>query len=143
MTYGKAAKPISQRQIAKLLSEFYIYPRDFRLPNEKNVLKGYLLEQFKDAFERYLSPFPPVSCAAVRQSSDINNLEPNSAATSGPPVADDIGPNALKDKGCLAVADRTPPQPEGGVACEDFDEPAQSDDAESDTGRPHGGDGFL
>lgn len=113
LTYGKAAKPISQRQIAKLLSEFYIYPRDIRLPNEKNILKGYLLEQFKDAFERYLSTFPPVSCATVRQSSDINNLEPNSAATSGPPVADDIGPNALKDKGCRAVADRNPPAGKG------------------------------
>jgi Protein of unknown function (DUF3631) len=143
LTYGKAAKPISQRQIAKLLSEFYIYPRDIRLPNEKNVLKGYLLEQFKDAFERYLSPFTPVSYATVRQSSDINNLEPSPAATSAPPVADDIGPNALKDKSCLAVADRNPPQPEGGVACEDFGKPAQGDDAESDTGRPHGGDGFL
>ena len=143
LTYGKAAKPISQRQIAKLLSEFYIYPRDIRLPTEKNVLKGYLLEQFKDAFERYLSPFTPVSCATVRQSSDIINLEPNSAATSGRPVADDIGPNALKDKGCRAVADRNPPPPEGGAACEDFDEAALGGDAESHAGRPHGGDGFL
>ena len=98
LTYGKAAKPISQRQIAKLLSEFYIYPRDIRLPNEKNVLKGYLLEQFKDAFERYLSPFPLFH---ARQSDNRatsitwSQTQPRHRVRS---VADDIGPNALKDQ---------------------------------------------
>jgi Protein of unknown function (DUF3631) len=142
LTYGKAVKPITQRQIAKLLAEFYIYPRDTRLPNEKNALKGYLLEQFKDAFERYLSPLPPIPSATVRQPSDINSLEPKSSATPDPLVADENSLNALKDKGCRTVADRNPPQPEKGVSSDDSAEPAQGERDDS-SDRPYGGDGFL
>jgi hypothetical protein len=48
--YGK---PITQHGIAKLLKHFEIRPRSVRLDDETTP-KGYRLEQFEDAFSRYL-----------------------------------------------------------------------------------------
>ena len=55
--FGKSGKPITQRQIAKLLSDYSIFPRTIRIEGE--TPKGYLREQFEDAFERYLSSISP------------------------------------------------------------------------------------
>jgi putative DNA primase/helicase len=52
-SYGKGGKPIAPRQVAHLLAEFEIQPRNTR--GEK-VLKGYLREWFTDAFIRYVDP---------------------------------------------------------------------------------------
>jgi putative DNA primase/helicase len=48
----KAGRPITQRQLARLLKPFQIYPRAIRAGDAR--AKGYLLDQFSDAFERYL-----------------------------------------------------------------------------------------
>jgi hypothetical protein len=48
--YGK---PITQHGIAKLLKHFEIRPRSVRLDDETTA-KGYRLDQFEDAFSRYL-----------------------------------------------------------------------------------------
>jgi putative DNA primase/helicase len=50
----KRGKPITPAAIAKLLSEFKIYPHTIRL-NAELTLKGYEKEDFEDAFERWLS----------------------------------------------------------------------------------------
>ncbi len=52
--FGKRRKPLTQRQLAALLKPFGIKPTTIRLSQE-SVAKGYLLEQFADAFARYLS----------------------------------------------------------------------------------------
>ena len=54
---GKGGKPITQNKLARFLKPLGIGPKllgDFRL-------HGYRRAQFDDAFERYLSPQPPVS----------------------------------------------------------------------------------
>ena len=51
--YGRARKPISQRQLAALLRPFKVSSKDLR--TENHVLKGYALDQLKDVFARYLA----------------------------------------------------------------------------------------
>jgi len=59
-------KPITKPKLARQLSKFGISPSDIRFPDDK-VLKGYLKEDFADAWSRYLaskespSPNSPVS----------------------------------------------------------------------------------
>ena len=50
-------KPISPRQLSDMLSPFGIRPRDIRFGDQN--LKGYVLNQFDDAFARYLTPQQP------------------------------------------------------------------------------------
>src|SRR5262249_49368416 len=50
----KSGKPITTRQIAKLLKPFGIEPKNIRTLS--GVPKGYSLDQFVDAFARYLRP---------------------------------------------------------------------------------------
>jgi hypothetical protein len=50
--FGRAQKPISQNQLARLLKPFNIFPRGVRIGDE--TPKGYLLSDFADAFDRYL-----------------------------------------------------------------------------------------
>jgi hypothetical protein len=52
-TYNKG-KPISQRQVAKLLDGYGIKPKTIRL-DDGSFPKGYLLECFIDAFTRFCS----------------------------------------------------------------------------------------
>ncbi len=52
--WGRADKPISPNQIARLLREFKIVPDTVRIG--ERTPKGYYLSQFAEAFERYLGP---------------------------------------------------------------------------------------
>ena len=83
LTYGKAAKPITQRQIAKLLSEFYILSARHSPPERKERSQRVLARAVQGRFRTLSFALPPVSCATVRQSSDINNLEPKSVRDIG------------------------------------------------------------
>ena len=56
----KAGKPLSTRQLAKLLEPFGIKPLQIRIGNQSR--KGYRLDDCRDAFERYL----PVSNRNIR-----------------------------------------------------------------------------
>ena len=51
--FGRSRKPITQRQLARLLKPFGIEPKSIRMP-EQSTKKGYLLEWFEDVFSRYL-----------------------------------------------------------------------------------------
>jgi hypothetical protein len=53
--FGRRRKPITQRQLASLLKPFGIKSGSIRLSDDSTP-KGYLLDQFKDAFARY-APF--------------------------------------------------------------------------------------
>ncbi len=48
----KSGKPITLRQVAKLLGPFGIAPSTIR--TMAGTAKGYLLNQFEEAFRRYL-----------------------------------------------------------------------------------------
>jgi hypothetical protein len=50
--YGRAHKAISPNQVANLLRGYHISPRTIRFGQE--TAKGYELEQFVEAFSRYL-----------------------------------------------------------------------------------------
>ena len=55
-TWNKG-KPISDRQVAKLLREFSIFSQNVQKSETGEAqAKGYRLAQFEDAFQRYLSP---------------------------------------------------------------------------------------
>jgi putative DNA primase/helicase len=53
----KNEKPITPRQVARLLNPFGISPNTIRTP--LRTIKGYHLDQFSDAFARYLPPADP------------------------------------------------------------------------------------
>ena len=55
---AKAGKPITPIGLAKLLAPFKIAPRNIRLPSGETP-KGYPLDAFAEAFNRYLPPAPP------------------------------------------------------------------------------------
>lgn len=69
-TYNRG-KPLSARQLAKRLKEYKIHSKDMRLaPSNKN-LKGYCLEDFQEAFSRYIPssfPDPGATSATTLQS---------------------------------------------------------------------------
>ena len=52
--FGRAAKPITQNQLARLFKPLGIAPVQIRVGGEKT--RGYGRHQFDEAFERYLSP---------------------------------------------------------------------------------------
>ena len=55
--YGRSRKPITPTQLARLLSRYKIYPRTVRLDGRqgaRNTAKGYVLEEFTQAFASYL-----------------------------------------------------------------------------------------
>jgi putative DNA primase/helicase len=56
--WGRARKPISTHQLAKLLCPFKVFPQPMRVGGES--LRGYLLSDFTEAFARYL-PEPLIS----------------------------------------------------------------------------------
>jgi hypothetical protein len=106
-------KPISPRQLSAKLADFGIKSTTVR--DGSNVKKGYHLEQFSDAFARYLSGDTP--------SQSVTPLQPSNGAASSvfqsvTPVTDvtDKKPlQASSGAGCNGVTDKTPRQPEGAV----------------------------
>ena len=70
--WGKTGKPLSAAKLARLLGRFRIVPHSVRV--DDRTPKGYTLEDFQDAFERYLpstdapsSPSSPIQCATTQQ----------------------------------------------------------------------------
>ena len=61
-------KPITQNSLARLLAPFGLSPGNLRTHGQVN--KGYRLEQFRDAFARYI-PIPPNSTATPLQMADF------------------------------------------------------------------------
>src|SRR5262249_60032062 len=53
--WGRHGKPISPNQIAKLLTEFHVYPETIRIGADRTA-RGYYLNKFAEAFDRYLGP---------------------------------------------------------------------------------------
>lgn len=109
-------KKISPRQLSQLLSPFGIAPKDIRFDDQN--LKGYRLEQFEDAFDRYAPQQPR---QRYEQASTRNGGESSSAAD-GPLSRDEELSEAASPKGCSGVADHE--GEEGGDSQADADDPA-------------------
>ena len=93
--------------LAAKLADFGIKSKDVRQGFE--VKKGYQLEQFTDAFERYLSADTPVTSATPLQAGNHAGYSVAESATGTPPKTPNATRKATADAGCSVVADRAPP----------------------------------
>lgn len=123
--YGRAHKPITQNQLARLLDLlFAIRPRTIRLSKDLTS-KGYRLDQFRDAFDIYLAeaPSPPspdrhtvTTVGRVGENDDFKPSHPNSCDGSK------NGISAYAEKGCDGVTDQNPPNEDDGATHHHLDE---------------------
>jgi putative DNA primase/helicase len=97
-------KPISPRQISRMLKPFGIAPQTLRMGYASKPKKGYALEQFHDAFARYLSNLS----VTAEQSHKHNGIGQTLSVTNGAAVTDENDQKALKNKDCYGVTDKTP-----------------------------------
>lgn len=106
-------KPIQPRQLSRKLAEFGIKSKDVRLGFD--VKKGFHLEQFADAFERYIPATDP-TLSANTPSASATPLQPSNHAASSVAQSATAAirktPSATRKatagKGCSGVADKTP-----------------------------------
>ena len=105
--WGRSHKPITTRQVARLLKPFGIAPKSIRVDTD-HTPKGYELDQFTDVFSRYL---PSLSATTPQTASDAG-LCGSPSATPTPSVADRNDGKHAPDKACGAVADQSPPEGE-------------------------------
>ena len=85
----KAGKPLSVRQLARLLGRFNVRPTQLRIGIEK--VRGYDLTDFADAFARYLgsdAPTPPLRSGTPVHPSDDGGKSESPSGTTPPLVPD-------------------------------------------------------
>jgi putative DNA primase/helicase len=100
--FGRGEKPISPNQLARLLKAFVIVPGTIR--TSAGTPKGYKLEDFQDAFDRYL--LVGVSEPPQRHNADKPDTFTHfQSATSETDVAHQKCEKPLQDKHCGGVAD--------------------------------------
>lgn len=104
-TYSRG-RPITPRQLARLLEPFGITPKTIRLPD--STPKGYLRGDLADAWERYLSEndaTTPAPSATTPHACGDKDLGQNRSATGSWSVADENVHNPLPGNTCGGVAD--------------------------------------
>ncbi|MBZ9781605.1 DUF3631 domain-containing protein [Pseudomonas sp. REP124] len=117
-------KPMSPRQLSSKLSEFGIKSGTVR--QSYDTKKGYSIDQFRDAFGRYLPSSPPVtSVTTSHTSNDAASSDILSVTTHGS-VTDKKSLQPSNDAGCDAVTVTAPTQPGG-----EDDEPDLNDDEDA------------
>jgi putative DNA primase/helicase len=124
--YGKLQKPITQRQVSSLLSDFEIYPDSIRLA-EGGTKKGYLLKWFESAFEAYLDISPSRSGTPEQANNDGPNLHFRSG-TAGGPVPDEKCEKPNNDGLCSVVPDRRGENGQFSENCDHCGHPAKAGD---------------
>ena len=97
-------KPMTQRQLAKLLAPFKIKPKLIKFG--KSPARGYELSAFTDTFERYL---PGVSSVTPLPLNDGNGFSDIRSVTRETTVTDEKTLKASEGEGCNAVTDGMPP----------------------------------
>jgi len=65
----RRGKPITARQLARQLESFSISPKKVRVGDQ--TLRGYELEQFEDAFSRYLPPDDPPHPEQINENAQL------------------------------------------------------------------------
>ena len=93
-------KGLTTNSMARILSPFGVTSKDVRIEHEK--YKGYLLESFQDAFNRYI---PGTSSVTPCQSNDYSNLDENTTVTPDVDVTDENDDNQLNLFTCHDVTD--------------------------------------
>ncbi len=102
--YGRGRKPITVVQIARLLKKHAISPSSVRM-NADHIPRGYRLDQFKNAFARYLLPFEPPHRHNPQKPAENR---PFQGATLGSDVADEKTLKPTASMVCGGVADENP-----------------------------------
>lgn len=95
-------KPITARQLSKRLSEFGISPGTFRAGS--TTAKGYRLDQFTDAFGRYL-PDPAAESVTRSQVNGGAGFSDSTSVTHADRVTDEKAGKASNGAGCDRVTD--------------------------------------
>ena len=100
-------KPMNTRQLSAKLSEFGIKSKQVRIGFDS--LKGYNIEDFKDAFTRYLSASPPSLSETSKQASNdvASSVSQGIYPTPAKTPCETLQPS--NHAGCFDVSDRTPP----------------------------------
>lgn len=104
-------KPMSPRQLASKLADFGIKSKDQRIGSIAGT-KGYSMDQFADAWNRYLSPATPEKCATPLQATDYAGSSAFPAATPADAVAEQKTQQPTDGVGCSGVADNCTPSAE-------------------------------
>ena len=99
----RKGKPITPRQLAKLLAPFGISPGTVR--TESGTPKGYIRAKLEGFFKRY-APTPPVLSATTPQAADSLGFDGFLSATNTPVVADRNHEKPRVSAGCGVVADK-------------------------------------
>jgi putative DNA primase/helicase len=112
--WGRSQKPITQRQLARLLSGFRIRPDQIRINIKKT--RGYKLDHFRDTFSRYLPNPGDPSGTSVQPSSDAasraipsgtgTDRVPDRSGTDTSDVPDEKPLKASNGAVCTGVPDR-------------------------------------
>lgn len=100
-------QPISARQVAAKLSDFGIKSKQIRIGHETK--KGYLRQDFEEAFRRYLSAGTPARSETTKQRFENSGLSAIRNETKGHRVSDGNTPKPLNQKGCFDVSDTATP----------------------------------
>lgn len=102
--WGRSGKPITTRALAKQLSGFEIKPKTIRLEVGAGTAKGYLLEDFSDAFSRY----SPSLSVTPSQTNETGAYSANPIVTPENDVTDRNRPKPAENRQCYDVTDRNP-----------------------------------
>lgn len=112
----KKGRPISARSLAGILKQFGIISKNKRTEFDSGkVAKHYFRADFEDAFDRYISPTPPLGgklSATTLQPSNDGASSPFSFRYNGGSVADENRSQTAPLSHCSVVAHKIPP---GGV----------------------------
>lgn len=106
----RRGKPITQNGLARLLKPFGILSKTIRTGD--GTPKGYIKNQFTDAFNRYIPPIPPIQTATTPQPAPAEDLRSFQTATQGEDVADENWRKLTPVNECGVVADENT---EGGA----------------------------
>jgi len=96
-------KGLTQNGLARLLKPFSIYSKTMRIGEGRR--NGYSLDRFKDAFQRYIPPLPPVSSVTTRQTNNISDIDDNKTVTNNNDVTDEKQLKLLESFNCHHVTD--------------------------------------
>jgi hypothetical protein len=98
----KKGKPMTQNSLSKILKTFSIYSKDIRAGVPEKVARGFELDQFEDAFTRYI-PNPLIQSATMLQASSHMGCKGFEGATNSQLVALSKGMKATNNGACSTV----------------------------------------
>lgn len=111
----KHGKPITQNSLARQLQPFNLVPGNLRVHGQ--VMKGYRLEQFRDAFARYI-PIPPAGTATPLQMAETLGVQAESQPLQQPLHPECSGSKPLHgERSGLCSGSKNPATPQETAIC--------------------------